>query len=255
MSRALVRTRLLVAFSLVTLILPSPLHAEGFFKSILDFISSSSAVRGSGLEIQEGSRVMSLNIKNSEEAVIWDCGSCWSPVTIDEKRAAVLKKDGVWVVDLVSKKAVLAVASGSLFAMLGPSKEDPEKLAVVVKNPSKGEGCLTVAVADLKTGSMVSLGGTTPACKQLNDQSFLLFIPKDRVRNGQLVTYTFENHEALHPYRLIVGDIPSAPTGAIIDFDSIEYSVVCESFQKSNPIERFCPHWYDDGKVLYLSKP
>jgi hypothetical protein len=168
---------------------------------------------------------MQYDLDQHSEALVWDCGECWSPAVI-RGHIYVLKQDGVWLAPPGNNAGpVLSVTGGVL--LLGPLDTQPD--VALFLRASGQAGCpIQIQLADLTARKLLPAGESADYCL---DSAAGLFSP-GQVRGERVVLDDIDHrHIVLQPMQ---------GNGQLLKMPDVTH--------------RFSPVWIGDSALVYLSE-
>jgi hypothetical protein len=191
-------------------------------------------------ERHAGERLTRADLATKTESVIYECGSCWSPVVVDDGRVAILKTDGVWLVRLDGGAAHLAVAATRLHKIVGRTKDRPARL-LVVQQVAEQAGCeYELRFADVGAGKIEEAEGIAVTC--VGEEDLAALRKPDMFHNGRVVRAT--DPAGRFPPKLLVADMPAQGERLLPARDLLPW------IEDDNG--RLDPVWIGDNAVLYV---
>lgn len=188
---------------------------------------------------REGMVLLKQDCAARTESVLWRCDGCWSPVQAGDAGVAVLRADGLWLVEAPDKARPLVEGQGFI-SLLGFSAEGGGTLTVLRERPEGGIPLLgrvevtkgTFSEAPLQPATREEGNGlrnVQPAA--LQDTRLLSTVEKGRGRCGPREVRVEKNRGQAK-------------------------ALLCESrsVPDSGTWDRFDPAWSGEGAV-YVARP
>ncbi|HEX8434901.1 hypothetical protein [Archangium sp.] len=110
----------------------------------------------------KGTSLLKLDCDAKTESLLWRCEECWSPVSVGDAGIAVIRKDGLWLVEAPEKARKLVDGPGFV-SLLGLTVDGGKSLVVVRERPEGGRPVL--GLVDLSTGAFAA-APTQPATNE-----------------------------------------------------------------------------------------
>jgi hypothetical protein len=199
-----------------------------------------------------GARLMRLKLSDGQEKVVWQCDGCWSPVALSETEAAILKRDGIWLVPLADGSPAPAqpkIASQNLVAIIGLLDRQSKEVIVAQRNTTPG--CkYSLLQANLSTGEMKDLVGPTERCLEGSNQ-LLLTVNAGRLRDDKLL---FAPRNTSDTPRTLWRGIYTQRQGS----DSVDYRserLIPAIDRNDDGVDRYDPNWISDSEIIYIANP
>ena len=186
---------------------------------------------------------MSVDLSDEQEHLLWACGECWSPAIANAFDVAVLREDGIWIVDGAKEPKVL-VRSEELIDILGRIEGDPTQLLVLRAGAATDSCREMLSIADLKTGSLLPAKDAGSACLDSADG----LLHRDELLGTRKLSSTYRANPLGPALQLLVEDA-AAPRGP----ESMQLTPKLNI--RDSTRDRFDPIWRTPAEVVYLSSP
>lgn len=196
----------------------------------------------SGGDRRKGARLMSVDLRDEEEHLIWTCGTCWAPAIANSHDIVVLKDDGIWMVSPPEQPRLVVRASG-MADILGRIENEPGKLLVITTIQGASESCnVQLLIADLQLGSLQRASDFESECVG----SSVGLLHRDELLGTRKLSSTYRNSTIGPALQLLVQN--SA------DSAGSELSPLTPRLDaKDSSEDRFDPIWRTQFEVIYLS--
>jgi hypothetical protein len=188
-----------------------------------------------------GDKVAMADLQASTEAVVYDCGGCWSPAALDGSRILVLKSDGVWIAGAAAEPK-LAVPADNLRMIAGPTGADRSSFLVLQREQNQAECKFRLKIADIVHGAL-----RNPDEEYCLDDSELGALPRTQSVLGTRFLCAAEPGTGTR--KVLVSDAACSDPKA----DSIS-SLLRWLDESGDGIDRFDSVWVDSNRVVYLQK-
>ncbi|HMG72832.1 MAG TPA: hypothetical protein VK582_04970 [Pyrinomonadaceae bacterium] len=211
-----------------------------------------SQVRPGEEEPTLGARLMRLKLPEGQEKLVWQCDGCWSPVALSETEAAVLRRDGIWLVPLAERSPAPTqpkIAAQNIVAIIGLL--DRQSKQVIVAQRNRSPGCAYVLLqANLSNGEIKELVGPTEKCLEGPNQ-LLLTINAGRLRDDKLLFAPKNKSDT--PRTLWRGTYTQRQDSDKVDYRSERLIPAIDS--NDDGVDRYDPNWIKDNEVIYVANP
>jgi hypothetical protein len=187
----------------------------------------------------EGTHLLKLECATGTESVLWRCEGCWSPFAAGDAGVAVLRQDGLWLVEAPEKARKLLDAPG-VVSILGFPAEDGARLAVVRERPDGG--LPLVGLVDLGSGvfSEAPAQPATPA-----DAVRLRTVQPGAMQGSRVLSSVERGGTRCAPREVRVEEEQGQAKKKLCEFQSVP---------DGGSWDRFDPSWA--GKdVVYVARP
>jgi hypothetical protein len=199
-----------------------------------------------------GARLMRLKLPEGEEKLVWQCDGCWSPVALNETEAAVLKRDGIWLVSLAERSPAPTqpkVAAQNIIAIIGLLDKNSKQVIVAQRNSTPG--CEYVLVqANLSNGEIKELVGLAEKCLEGSNQ-LLVNINAGRLRDDKLLFAPKNTSNT--PRTLWRGIYAQRQDPDKIDFRSERLIPAID--RNDDGVDRYDPNWINEREIIYIANP
>jgi len=188
----------------------------------------------------EGTYLMRLDCATRTESVLWHCEGCRSPVQAGEAGIAVIRRDGLWLVEGPEKARRLVEGPGFV-SVLGLTPGGKGKTLAVVRERAEG-GLPVIGLVDLRTGAL-SEAPTQPATQE--EAELLRTVQPATLKGTQELSLVERPRELCGPREPRVIPAPGEPKQKLCEFQPVA---------GGDFWDRFDPVWSGD-KVLYVAGP
>jgi len=195
---------------------------------------------------------MRLKLSESQEKLVWQCDGCWSPVALSETEAAVLRRDGIWLVPLAERAPAPTeprIGAQNIVAIIGLL--DRKSKQVIVAQRNNRPGCAYVLLqANLSNGEIKELEGPAERCLQGPNQ-LLMTINAGRLRDDKLL---FAPRNKSDTPRTLWRGIYTQRQGS----DNLDYrseSLLPAIDRNDDGVDRYDPNWISADEIIYVANP
>lgn len=211
-----------------------------------------SQVRPGDYQPTLGARLMRIKLPDGNENLVWQCDGCWSPVAIGPTEAAVLKRDGIWIVSLSNNSPAPTqpkIAAQNLVAIIGILDQNSKRL--IVAQQSNTQDCqYTLREADLSDGQLKELADLTEKCLQGPNQ-LRVTMNAGRLRNDQLLVAPKNTSNT--PRTLWRGIYTQRQGSDRVDYRSER--LIPGIDRNDDGVDRYDPNWINDNEIIYVANP
>lgn len=187
----------------------------------------------------EGTYLMQLDCAAQAESVLWRCEGCRSPFPVGDAGIAVIRRDGVWLVEGPEKARRLVEGTGFV-SVLGLTPGGNGQSLVVVRERAEG-GLPVIGLVDLRTGTL-SPAPTQPTTQEEAEE--LRSVQPAILKGTRELSLIEPARQLCGPRQLRVSE-PGASKRKLCEF---------KPAADSGTWDRFDPAWSGD-KVLYVAGP
>lgn len=200
-----------------------------------------------GGERRLGARLMSVDLRDEQEHLVWACGVCWAPAIANSDDIAILKADGIWITASPEPPKLVVRASG-LLDILGRTASDHSRLLVARKVQGDHEPCtIRLQIADLKSGTLEPVSDSDPNTDSDCIGTTVGLVHRDELFGAQKLSSSTRDGPLGPALQLLVQKATTNGSSGLTPLTP-------RLNERDSTEDRFDPIWRTQFEVVYLSR-